>query len=99
MERLEKDFMNNQKFCYRCVYRIKVEKNSKIKPPYTFKCRACRKEVTHRAGEKKRQRTVYCSYECAEIAHNKQINNHWTKKIHVTDVCNLSEEDKWIICH
>ena len=80
IDRLVTDFINNQKFCYHCEYQIKIQKtpeNRKSKPKI---CRICEKDIIYDYSLRKRQRNVFCSYECAEIGHNDQINKHWTRK-------------------
>ena len=76
-ERKEKDFINNNKICYLCIYRIKTEKTREKRTS----CRTCGKKVIQLENQKKRQRTVFCSNECAEKGHKNQINNHWTRKV------------------
>jgi hypothetical protein len=75
------DFINNQKFCYHCIYRIKLEKSGQKRTRKSHFCRNCGKEVIQKENLKKRQRTVFCSSECAGWGHKKQVNNHWTRKI------------------
>ncbi len=79
--RLESDFIKNQKFCYKCEYRIKLRKIRDLETPEKPKCRTCKKEIVRKKNWKKRQRTIYCSQECAEEGHRKLINNHWTRHI------------------
>src|ERR1700677_3799466 len=85
VNRIITDFINNQKFCYHCIYRIKMVKDSQKRTKKRYFCRACGKEVIQKENLKKRQRTVFCSNECAGWGHKKQVNNHWTRKIHVDD--------------
>lgn len=81
VERLITDFINNQKFCYRCEYRIKLEKSTEKRTKKPALCRTCGNEVTIESDAKKRQRTVFCSCECAEKGHKEQLNKYWTRKI------------------
>jgi predicted nucleic acid-binding Zn ribbon protein len=81
IDRLITDFINNQKFCYHCMYRIKLEKDGLRRVrPHLF-CRICGKEIVIKENLKKRQRSVFCSNECAVQGHKKQLNNHWTRMI------------------
>lgn len=85
-ERLFTDFINNQKYCYQCTYRMKLEKstgNRVIKPQ---SCRSCKKEIFNNKSQKKRQRTVFCSLKCAQEGHRYQLNNHWTRQIPNVDI-------------
>jgi hypothetical protein len=84
IERLSSDFINNQNFCYHCMYRIRVQKASGIRTREVRYCRTCGDEIIHEENQKKRQRTVYCSCECAAKGHKHQLNNHWTRKVHGT---------------
>lgn len=80
IERKETDFINNQKFCYKCEYQKNIEKASKNRIRKTVTCRECGKIVNHNKELKKRQRTVFCSLECAKKGHRELSNNHWTRK-------------------
>lgn len=81
IDRLLTDFINNQKYCYRCEYREKLQKPVIKRTKKPMFCRICRKEVFHISDAKKRQRTVFCSCECAEKGHKELINNHWTRQV------------------
>lgn len=81
IDRLEKDFLKNQKFCFRCEYRKKVEKNIESRIPKARFCKVCGEEIFRDDGLKKRQRTIFCSEECAEKGHKFSISNHWTRKL------------------
>ena len=83
IDRLVADFINNQKFCYHCEYRIKLQKSTERRTLKPMLCRTCGKEIGHDESQKKRQRTVFCSSECAEKGHQEQLKNHWTRKIEV----------------
>lgn len=79
-ERLESDFIKNQKYCFRCEYQKKIEmcvKKRTIKKVY---CRLCGSEVISDASLKKRQRTVFCSERCSEMGYKISRNNHWSRK-------------------
>ena len=69
IDRLVTDFINNQKFCYRCEYRKKLVFHPEKKIEKKQFCRTCKKEIIHVENAKKRQRTVFCSLECAEDGH------------------------------
>jgi len=77
----ESDFIKNQEFCYKCEYRIKLKKIQSLETPKKRICRFCSKEIIHKRNWKKRQRTIYCSQECAEEGHKKLIYSHWTRHI------------------
>jgi hypothetical protein len=79
-DRLVNDFLNNSNICYKCVYRKKLEISPGKKILKTVFCRICKKEVIKDKELKKRQRNVYCSYECAEIGGKEQREKHWTRK-------------------
>lgn len=81
VDRLVKDFLNNSNICFKCVYQQKIEKTAEKRTPIRFTCRICGNEFSHKENMKKRQRTVFCSCECAEKGHNELINNHWTRKL------------------
>lgn len=81
VERLVNDFINNQKYCFRCVYQKKMEKPPENRTKSIVLCRMCGKRVIRKKNIKKRQRTVFCSQECAQIGHKEMIDNHWTRKI------------------
>lgn len=87
LTRLVTDFINNQKFCFHCVYRIKLEKIMKNPMCKKLFCRICGKKVTHDESLKKRQRSVYCSEICAKEGHKGQLSSHWTRQIR--------KEDSW----
>ena len=81
IDRLVTDFIKNQKYCYRCEYQKKIEKTQKKQTPKPTFCRICGKEVITEKNLKKRQRTVFCSCECAQLGHKNLINNHWTRQV------------------
>jgi len=97
IDRLVTDFINNQKFCYHCVYRIKLEKSTEKRTPKPLLCRTCGKEVIRLENQKKRQRTVFCSCECAEKGHKEKIKNYWTRKACATNSWKAGGEGKWNI--
>lgn len=80
-ERQDNDFIYNQKFCYHCEYRIKLEKSLENHITKKFNCRTCGKEFFKLKDLKKRQRDVYCSPKCALDGHKKQNDDHWTKHV------------------
>lgn len=75
------DFINNQNICYKCVYRKKLEKTQKNRTNEPTDCRVCGKEVIHKKYLKKRQRTVFCSHECAQVGHKELTKNYWCRKV------------------
>lgn len=79
LDREVSDFLKNQKFCYKCIYEIKTE--GKIKKTKKNYCRVCSKEVILEKNARKRQRSVFCSCECALKGHKSLSNNHWTRKL------------------
>jgi len=81
IDRLVNDFINNQKFCYHCEFQIKLTKSPKRQTPKPSLCRTCGKEIPHKKNLGKRQRTVFCSGECAKKGHKNLLNNHWTRKV------------------
>ncbi len=97
LERLVDDFINNQKFCYHCTYRIKTEKRTEIRKENELICRCCENKFIIDKSQKKRQRTVFCSKECAQKGHKNQLNNHWTRKIRKENPCNSGVRNKWKI--
>jgi len=80
IERPIVDFIKNKKYCFRCEYRKKMEKEPEYRPLKKFKCRICGKEFSHEKNLKKRQRTVFCSQECAQKGHKELCNNYWTTR-------------------
>jgi hypothetical protein len=83
VDRIESDFINNQKFCYRCEYRKRLEikpKNRTVRPKT---CRLCGSIIQNIDGLKKRQRTIYCSVECSEKGYQEMRKNHWTRKVQI----------------
>ena len=81
IDKLVSDFINKENICYKCMYRIKIAKFSEKRATKTLYCRFCNNQIVQNENEKKKQRTVFCSHECAEQGHKDQLNNHWTKKI------------------
>ncbi len=82
IDRPDKDFVNNNKLCYRCEYQKKLKKtpkNQDIERPMF--CRICTKQIAHKKDLKKRQRTVFCSLECAKKGQKELNNNYWTRKL------------------
>lgn len=96
-ERLVSDFINNQKFCYQCMYRINQEKMKKKRTKKIYYCRTCGNQFEQNSNLKKRQRTVFCSSECAGHGHKKQLNNHWTRRISNGDSWHWKGKSKWTI--
>ncbi len=92
-ERLITDFINNQKFCFRCEYRKKLEKTLKKQTEKQVVCRVCGKAVIQKENLKKRQRTVFCSLACARTGHKDLTNNHWTRQVRNNP--SLSPSGKW----
>lgn len=75
----ERDFIRNSKICYRCVYLNKTKNNKKKKSGYV--CKNCNVKFSNNENIKGKQRTSYCSLECAQEGHKHQINNYWTKSL------------------
>lgn len=80
-EKLVTDFINNQNICFRCIYQKKLEKAGIFRTETVLFCRICDKPIPHEKNAKKRQRTVFCSMECAEKGHKDMINKHWTRQV------------------
>lgn len=80
-DRLVTDFINNQKFCYYCEYRKKLQKTTEKRTVSLMFCRICSHEIIHIENLKKRKRTVFCSQECAQIGYQQTRENHWTRKL------------------
>ena len=81
IDKLITDFINSKNICYKCLYRLKLEKISQEQTNESFFCRICGNKIIKKENEKRRQRTVFCSCECAEQGHKDQLNNHWTRKV------------------
>lgn len=79
IDRLVTDFIKNQKYCYRCEYQKKLQKSSQIQMEKVLDCRICGNEIVRIEGLKKRQRSVFCSKECAIKGHKKLSFEHWTR--------------------
>ena len=86
-DRLVSDFINNDNICYRCVYWEKLTKNTEKRIDKEVFCRTCKTLIITKKDLKKRQRTVFCSCECAAKGHKQQLDNHWTRKIYPRDSC------------
>jgi hypothetical protein len=80
-ERFDDDFINSQNICYQCMYRLKLQKAIENRTTKRVFCRTCGEKVPANKNLKKRQRTVFCSCECAQKGHKQQLNNHWTRTI------------------
>lgn len=80
-ERLITDFINNQKFCYQCTYRIKLEKIKKKQPPKVLFCRVCKEEIINNNSSKTKHRSVFCSEACADIGHRESRRSYWTRHV------------------
>jgi hypothetical protein len=94
-ERKETDFINNQKFCYRCEYQKKLEKAPEKQTDISKQCRICNKEIPQIKNLKKRQRSVFCSLECAQKGHKALSNNYWTRQVKL--IWKPTGESKWNI--
>lgn len=82
IDKPDKDFINNQKLCFRCEYQEKLKKAAEKRVDLAPKqCRMCKSEIPHQEGLKKRQRTVFCSPECALQGHKLIAANYWTRNI------------------
>jgi len=80
-DRLVNDFINNQNICYQCVYKEKLTKTLENRTEKLPKCRTCGKQVIHKKELKQRQRSVFCSQECALTGHKKLTKNYWCRKV------------------
>lgn len=80
-DRLVTDFIKNQEFCYHCEYQKKIEKSKEKRTDKKVFCRVCDKEVIQDKNLKKRQRTVFCSLECAQQGHKELSSNYWTRQV------------------
>jgi len=94
-DRLVTDFIKNQKFCYQCVYRIKLQNSPEKRTAKPSRCRTCGAEVIHPENQKKPQRTVFCSCECAEKGHKELSKNYWTRKAWTASSWPAGGEGKW----
>jgi len=81
IDRSDNDFVNNQKYCYHCMYLIKMSNDSQVRKHKSSHCRNCGKAVIKKEHVRKRQRTIFCSKECAEEGHKEQLSNHWTRQV------------------
>ena len=81
IDRLKTDFLKNQKYCFRCEYRKKLKKALELRTQKIKKCRNCGKQIIRKENYKKRQRTIYCSLECAKTGHKKCMSTYWIRKI------------------
>jgi hypothetical protein len=96
-ERKDTDFLNSHKFCYQCMYQEKLKNVVEKRNPNAKSCRSCGKFFSDKENLKKRQRTIFCSKECAEIGHRKQIHEHWTRKLRKEDSWRTGAKFKWKI--
>jgi len=80
-DKLVNDFIKNENICYKCVFQKKLENSVQFRNVKPMNCRSCGKKIFHKENVKKRQRTIFCSLECAQQGHRDQTNNHWTRKI------------------
>lgn len=81
-DRPSSDFFKQNGICYTCESRLKLQNCSNKK----ILCRSCKKEITLDKSIKKRQRTVFCSLECAKKGHKEINKNYWTRKTICTGV-------------
>lgn len=70
-------FILNQSACARCTYREKLKVGREKK----YFCKTCTAECHPIRGALGRPKNVYCSEECSEIAHKRQIDEYWTRKL------------------
>jgi hypothetical protein len=93
IDRSDKDFVNNKKLCFRCEYQEKLRKAPQMqdvrRPLF---CRMCTKQIAHDESLKKRQRTVFCSLECAQKGQKELNNNYWTRKLSIARVPYFSSD-------
>ena len=95
VDRLISDFINKQNICYKCMYRKKLQEAPQKRTSKDQTCRTCGARVLHKKNEKKRQRTVFCSPECATKGHQIQLNNHWTRRIRSRPTYSKKEGHIW----
>lgn len=92
IDRSVTDFVKNQEFCYRCEYQKKLEKARQKRTRRVAFCRVCGNEVIHKENLKKRQRTVFCSCECAQKGHKELTKNYWCRKIPTGKTVNIQQK-------
>lgn len=80
-DRNDSDFFIIHEFCYKCEYQKKIEKMKPNKKSKCKNCRMCGNLIVLDPNAKRRQRSIFCSYECAEKGHKKQINQYWTRSL------------------
>lgn len=95
IDKLITDFLNNSIICYKCVYRKKLEKTTEKQIPKPSICRTCGKGIVQLKSHKKRQRTVFCSQDCAIKGHKEMVKNHWTRKLRAANTWKPGGEGKW----
>jgi hypothetical protein len=78
-DKLVTDFIINQKYCFSCEYQEKLIKIREKRNAEQFCCRICEKTFVLVENAKKRQRTIFCSKECALKGHKEIKENHWTR--------------------
>ncbi len=79
-EKDEKDFILSQPFCFQCMFKLKIQ--NRIEKPKSKKfCRICKKELIFIEKSKEKQRTIYCSIDCAVKGQKKLTINYWTTKM------------------
>ncbi len=76
----DKDFISNQKICYKCIYNNKLNKSKKNKKEVN-KCRICGNKIIYDESIKQRHRTTFCSEQCAIQGHKDHCKNYWTRKL------------------
>lgn len=81
IDKLVTEFINNENICYKCVYRKKLDNTLEKRANVKNFCRTCGNQIIIKKNLKKRQRTVFCSKECAELGHKHQLTFHWTRQL------------------
>ena len=81
VDRLEDDFIKTQKFCYHCEYQKKKEKTVKKQKRSRIFCRICNEELIPIENLKKRQRTIFCSEDCALKGQRLLTSTYWMRCI------------------
>jgi len=81
VDKLVTDYIKSENICYKCIYRKKTEKKTEKRTTKRGHCRTCGNEIIKKINLNKRQRTVFCSFECAEKGHKHQLTNHWTRQV------------------
>jgi hypothetical protein len=77
---LAADFMKNQTVCYKCSYEMKKLGIEQKNEDLGHLCKVCGNKIILDKNAKKKQRSVYCSEDCALKGHKCVNSNYWTRK-------------------